>query len=76
MAGLVPAIHVLAFTRRGRTWMPGTSPGMTSFFAGAVGLTTNCTVHHAPANPAHHDLSLRAAGHQRDPDPAHDARQP
>jgi hypothetical protein len=27
MAGLVPAIHVLA-TRR-KTWMPGTSPGMT-----------------------------------------------
>ena len=27
MAGLVPAIHV--FVRRERTWMPGTSPGMT-----------------------------------------------
>src|SRR5579883_1957597 len=26
MAGLVPAIHVLL---RGKTWMPGTSPGMT-----------------------------------------------
>ena len=25
MAGLVPAIHVLA----ARTWMPGTTPGMT-----------------------------------------------
>jgi hypothetical protein len=25
MAGLVPAIHVLA----ARTWMPGTRPGMT-----------------------------------------------
>jgi hypothetical protein len=28
MAGLVPAIHVLAFAR-GKAWMPGTSPGMT-----------------------------------------------
>jgi hypothetical protein len=26
MAGLVPAIHVLA---SGKTWMPGKSPGMT-----------------------------------------------
>jgi len=29
MAGLVPAIHVL-FWRRFKTWMPGTSPGMTA----------------------------------------------
>jgi hypothetical protein len=29
MAGLVPAIHVLLAAK---TWMPGTSPGMTSFF--------------------------------------------
>jgi len=28
MAGLVPAIHVLLRTRS-KTWMPGTSPGMT-----------------------------------------------
>jgi hypothetical protein len=27
MAGLVPAIHVLATTK---TWMPGTRPGMTN----------------------------------------------
>ena len=27
MAGLVPAIHVFAVARK--TWMPGTSPGMT-----------------------------------------------
>jgi len=27
MAGLVPAIHVLCWTSK--TWMPGTSPGMT-----------------------------------------------
>jgi hypothetical protein len=27
MAGLVPAIHV--FTAASKTWMPGTSPGMT-----------------------------------------------
>src|SRR6266545_3745927 len=29
MAGLVPAIHVF-FRRRFKTWMPGTSPGMTA----------------------------------------------
>jgi len=28
MAGLVPAIHVLAQGRK--TWMPGTGPGMTN----------------------------------------------
>jgi hypothetical protein len=28
MAGLVPAIHVLLLQYR-KTWMPGTSPGMT-----------------------------------------------
>ena len=28
MAGLVPAIHVLAAARK-KTWMPGTGPGMT-----------------------------------------------
>ena len=28
MAGLVPAIHVLLFASP-KTWMPGTSPGMT-----------------------------------------------
>src|SRR6516225_9346088 len=31
MAGLVPAIYVLATERE--TWMPGTSPGMTSLWA-------------------------------------------
>jgi hypothetical protein len=30
MAGLVPAIHVLAAAK---TWMPGTSPGMTNLYA-------------------------------------------
>jgi hypothetical protein len=29
MAGLVPAIHVFTVWRRSKTWMPGTSPGMT-----------------------------------------------
>jgi hypothetical protein len=29
MAGLVPAIHVFARRRIGKTWMPGTRPGMT-----------------------------------------------
>jgi len=26
----VPAIHVLSFRMSARTWMPGTSPGMTA----------------------------------------------
>gem|GEM_PF-7014230 len=29
MAGHVPAIHVFVL-ERGKTWMPGTGPGMTS----------------------------------------------
>jgi hypothetical protein len=29
MAGLVPAIHVFGSSKEGKTWMPGTSPGMT-----------------------------------------------
>jgi hypothetical protein len=31
MAGLVPAIHVFLGLNEGRTWMPGTRPGMTDF---------------------------------------------
>ncbi|MHC2387171.1 hypothetical protein ACVMFA_000695 [Bradyrhizobium liaoningense] len=34
MAGLVPAIHGLLAARR--TWMPGTSPGMTSLWHGGA----------------------------------------
>ena len=30
MAGLVPAIHVFPFREQSKTWMPGTSPGMTT----------------------------------------------
>jgi hypothetical protein len=33
MAGLVPAIHAFSAFK---TWMPGTRPGMTNFFAGAA----------------------------------------
>ena len=29
MAGLVPAIHALTRSKESKTWMPGTSPGMT-----------------------------------------------
>jgi hypothetical protein len=36
MAGLDPAIHVFLAVARDRTWMPGTSPGMTSFDKSAV----------------------------------------
>jgi hypothetical protein len=35
MAGLVPAIHDLLFGSR-RTWMPGTSPGMTAEYLAKV----------------------------------------
>ncbi len=30
MAGLVPAIHALLVSSAAKTWMPGTSPGMTT----------------------------------------------
>jgi len=30
MAGLVPAIHAFPVSSRPKTWMPGTSPGMTA----------------------------------------------
>jgi hypothetical protein len=33
MAGLVPAIHVLLLANAVKTWMPGTSPGMTNSVA-------------------------------------------
>jgi hypothetical protein len=36
MAGLDPAIHVFLAVARDRTWMPRTSPGMTSFDKSAV----------------------------------------
>jgi hypothetical protein len=32
MAGLVPAIHVFLRGKKRKTWMPGTSPGMTVDF--------------------------------------------
>jgi hypothetical protein len=44
MAGLVPAIHVFPAATVVKSWMPGTSPGMTSFnisadaFQSGVGL--------------------------------------
>ena len=34
MAGLVPAIHVFNVDA-GKSWMPGTSPGMTEWNGGA-----------------------------------------
>jgi hypothetical protein len=38
MAGLVPAIHVFTPFRRSKTWMPGTSPGMTVQKIGAAAI--------------------------------------
>jgi opacity protein-like surface antigen len=53
MAGLVPAIHVLA-SKENKTWMPGTRPGMTfnNFFlpyasGGSAWLMTRFTVGNA-----------------------------
>src|SRR5713101_7276299 len=43
MAGLVPAIHVFLRHYQGKTWMPGTRPGMTS-----VG---RCAPHHEESLP-------------------------
>jgi hypothetical protein len=36
MAGLVPAIYVFLCIGAVKTWMPGTSPGMTSICANQV----------------------------------------
>jgi hypothetical protein len=36
MAGLVPAIHVLLADFPQKTWMPGTSPGMTNLIFSIV----------------------------------------
>ena len=51
MAGLVPAIHVFRLWQGGKTWMPGTRPGMTAPFvmdgqavAKDVGLARLCPV--------------------------------
>jgi hypothetical protein len=41
MAGLVPAIHVFLFRRCRKTWMPGTSPGMTPLLFSKVDLEAN-----------------------------------
>ena len=51
MAGLVPAIHV--FLTEAKTWMPGTSPGMTSQVTKSdrVSLLARLTVDHARRNP-------------------------
>ena len=46
MAGLVPAIHVLA-TAKSETWMPGTSPGMTTLeccLDYATSFSTDCAI--------------------------------
>jgi hypothetical protein len=36
MAGLVPAIHVFPFLKLFKTWMAGTSPGMTALLERGV----------------------------------------
>jgi hypothetical protein len=42
MAGLVPAIHVFLAATLVKSWMPGTSPGMTSFGIPADFLAAFC----------------------------------
>ena len=46
MAGLVSAIHVFLAATLVKTWMPGTSPGMTSFIAtaGSIGCILSQTL--------------------------------
>src|SRR5260221_3762817 len=45
MAGLVPAIHVFSSGKAAKTWMPATSPGMTT---GNIGASPGLMVLDAP----------------------------
>ncbi len=44
MAGLVPAIHALLASLERKTWMPGTSPGMTESYDNDLGLRVSFPV--------------------------------
>jgi hypothetical protein len=44
MAGLVPAIHVLAISQRRKAWMPGTRPGMTAEQKKSLGLAAGALI--------------------------------
>jgi hypothetical protein len=46
MAGLVPANHVFPYANVVKSWMPGTSPGMTGFSitADSIGRTLSQTL--------------------------------
>jgi hypothetical protein len=58
MAGLVPAIYVFV-TGRYKTWMPGTSPGMTSFTtkADSIGCIASETLRSIANGPDYSSLS-------------------
>jgi hypothetical protein len=48
MAGLVPAIHVFA-SKESKTWMPGSSPGMTSWYVSPSQFQTHLHLLAAPS---------------------------
>ncbi|RZN24264.1 hypothetical protein CWO90_29070 [Bradyrhizobium sp. Leo121] len=68
MAGLVPAIHVLLCRPNDEDVDARDHPGHDD--------PNLMLVRHAPANCPYHDLSLRAPGFRRDPDPPDDADEP
>ncbi len=51
MAGPFPAIHVLASQTESKTWMPGTSPGMTAYYS-ATTSPGAASIRNAAANSA------------------------
>jgi hypothetical protein len=53
MAGLVPAIHVF-LSELAKTWMPGTSPGMTSVCGlYPVSIGSDSSFAHSPIEPSY-----------------------
>jgi antitoxin CptB len=60
MAGLVPAIHVFLTAK---TWMPGTSPGMTIFFVGLLRSMNICA--EIRADIRHPERYINPARHVR-----------
>src|SRR5258708_27574328 len=51
MAGFIPAIHVLLVAKSVKSWMPGTSPGMTTSL---VHIRNHATRHQPVPDEQHH----------------------
>src|SRR5882672_3441659 len=71
MAGLRPGHPRLAYLTLPKTWMPGTSPGMTIALAAPSGRSSSDILQPAIArldapDPHHHDLNHHKADHQPD----------